>query len=215
MNPLQQAQVLKPWSDSFEILVTELIVSATSSVGNLVPAMRNLALDSQEDDITALVRELLTGRLDLLGWHVADHSREGWSARGNPGKPDLVLRRGSTSLSAVEAVVCRDAIREDNLRTHFHKLFGYSSCSVNFLLTYTFRDVSETVRRLRCVAESNPPDGFKCVDVVDLPKMGSGPCGFYAMYSNDMGFVRVVFLVVDLKQEDRRRVAESAVVKPV
>ena len=215
MDPLQQAQVLRPWSDPFEILVTDLVVSAASSVENLVPAMRNLALDSQEDDITALVRELLTGQLELLGWYVADHSREGWSARGNSGKPDLVLRRGSTSLSAVEAVVCRDAIREDNLRSHFHKLLGYSSCSVNFLLTYTFRDVSETERRLRFVAENNPPDGFECVDVVDLPKIGSGPSGFYAMYSNGVGSVRVVFLVLDLKQEDRRRAAASAIVKPV
>ena len=213
MAPLQQAQVLKPWNHSFEVLVTDLIVSATSSVGNLVPAMRNLALDSREDDITALVRELLTGHLELLGWHVADHSREGWSARGNPGKPDLVLRRGSTTLSAVEAVVCRDAIREDGLRTHFHKLFGYSSCSVNFLLAYTFRDVSETTRRLRCVAERNPPDGFDCVEIVDIPSLGSGPGGFYAMYSSDLGSARVVFLVLDLRQDDRRRAAASAVTR--
>ena len=214
MDPLQQAQVLRPWSDPFAKLVTDLIVSATSSVENLVPAMRNLALDSYEDDITALVRELLTGQLELLDWHVADHSREGWSARGNPGKPDLVLRRGSTTLSAVEAVVCRDAIREDNLRAHFHKLFGYSSCSVNFLLTYTFRDVSETVRRLRLVAESNPPEGFKCVDVVDLATSGSAPRGFYAIYSNGMGPIRVVFLILDLNQGDRRTAAASAVVGP-
>ena len=210
MDPLQQAQVLKPWNDSFEALVTDLIVSAISSIGNLVPAMRNLALDSREDDITALVRELLTGHLRLLGWHVSDHSREGWSARGNPGKPDLVLRRESTTLSAVEAVVCRDAIREDNLRTHFHKLFGYSSCSVNFLLTYTFRDVSETMRRLRGVAMSSPPTGFNCVDVADLPKIGSGPPGFCAMYSNGIESVRVVFLVLDLRQESRRMAAADA-----
>ena len=133
MDPIQQAQVLRLWDPPFEGLVTNFIVSATSSVGNLVPAMKNLKLDSREDDITALVRELLTGHLTLLGWHVADHSHEGWSARGNPGKPDLVLRSGSTTLSVVEAVVCRDAIRDDDLRTHFHKLFGYSSCSICFL----------------------------------------------------------------------------------
>ena len=74
--------------------------------------------------------------------------------------------------------MCRDAIREENLRSHFHKLLGYSSCSVNFLLTYTFRDVSETERRLRFVAENNPPDGFECVDVVDLPKLVLGLAGF-------------------------------------
>ena len=215
MDPVQQAQVLKLWDHPFEMLVTDLMVSATSSVGNLVPAMRNLVLDSREDDITALVRELLTGHLELLGWHVADHSHEGWSARGNPGKPDLVLRSGSTTLSVVEAVVCRDAIREDDLRTHFHKLFGYSSCSVNFLLTYTFRDVTETVRRLRCIAENSPPDGFECVDVVDVPNVGSEPRTFYAMYSNGTGSVRVVFLVLDLKQDDRRSAAAGAVVRSV
>ena len=214
MDPIQQAQVLKLWDPPFEGLVTDLMVSATSSVGNLVPAMKNLKLDSREDDITALVRELLTSHLTLLGWHVADHSHEGWSARGNPGKPDLVLRNGSTTLSVVEAVVCRDAIRDDDLRTHFHKLFGYSSCSICFLLTYTFRDVVETERRLRYIAKNSPPQGFNCVDVVDVRNMGSEPRRFYGIYSNDMGSVRVVFLVLDLKQDDRRTAARNAVARP-
>lgn len=214
MDPIQQARVLKLWDPHFEELVTDIIVSATSSVGNLVPAMRNLKLDSREDDITALVRELLTGHLGLLGWHAADHSHQGWSARGNPGKPDIVIRHGSTTLSVVEAVVCRDAIRDDDLRTHFHKLFGYSSCSICFLLAYTFRDVVETERRLRSLAEKSPPQGFNCVDVVDVSSVGSAPRRFHGIYSNDMGSVKVVFLVLDLKQDDRRKAARNAVARP-
>ena len=211
MDPLQQAQVLKLWDPAFEGLVTDIIVSAATSVENLVPAMRNLILDLREDDITALIRELLTGHLEVLGWQVADHSREGWSSRGNSGEPDLVLRSGSTTLSVVEAVVCKDAIRDDNLRAHFHKVFGYSSCSINFLLTYTFRDALETMRRLRNIAESCPPDGFQCKDIVDAASVESAPRRFHAIYSSGARSVRMVFLVVDLKQDDRKRAAKSAI----
>ena len=213
MAPLQQAQVLKPWKEPFEELMREFVVAATESVGNLVPAMRNLNLDSQEDDITAVVRELLGGHLQFLKWHVSDHSREGFSSKGNSGKPDLVVRSGTSALSVIEALVCRDAIRDSELRKHFLKLFGYSASSICFLVTYTFRNVSETMARIREIAKNDIPDGYDCVEKADISHTSSQLRGFYARYSSESTSVKVVFLVLDMVQSDKRKAARQSSVK--
>ena len=213
MTPLQQAQVLKPWKEPFEELMREFVEAATESVGNLIPAMRNLNPDSQEDDITAVVKELLGGHLHFLKWHVSDHSREGFSSKGNSGKPDLVVRSGTSTLSVIEALVCRDAIRNTDLRKHFLKLFGYSAGTICFLVTYTFKNMSETMARIRQIAKNDVPDGYDCVEMADISRTGSHLQVFYARYSSEEKSVKVVFLVLDMVQSDRRNAARQSSVK--
>lgn len=213
MAPMQQAQVLKPWDESFEELMLDFVVSATMSVGNLVPAMKSLKLDSQEDDVTAVVRELLGSHLRFLNWHVSDHSREGFSAKGNTGEPDLVVRSDTSTLSVIEALVCRDAIRGAELRKHFLKLFGYWNSTICFLVTYTFRSVSETMARIRQMAKNDLPDGYDCMEMADISLTGAQLRGFYARYSNKDTSVKVVFLVLDMVRSDRRLAARQSDVK--
>ena len=213
MAPMQQAQVLKPWNEPFEELMLDYVVAATTSVGNLVPVMKNLKLDSQEDDITAIVREFLGGQLKFLEWHVSDHSREGFSAKGNSGKPDLVIRSGTSTLSVIEALVCRDAIRSAELRKHFLKLFGYSTSNICFLVTYTFKNVSDTITRIRQIARNDVPDGYDCVEMADISLTDSQLRGFYARYSSNGTSVKVVFLVLDMVQSEKRSTARQSGVK--
>ena len=215
MAPLQQAQVLKPWNEAFEALMFDFVVAATTSVGNLVPAMKNLKLDSKEDDITAIVRELLGGYLQFLDWHVSDHSREGFSAKGNSGEPDLVVRSGTSTLSVIEALVCRDAIRDADLRQHFLKLFGYSTSNICFLVTYTFRNVSDTMARIQQIAKNNVPNGYNCVEMGDISITGSQLRGFYARYSSSGTSVKVVFLVLDMIQSEKMTAARQSGVRTV
>ena len=215
MAPLQQAQVLKPWNEAFEALMFDFVVAATTSVGNLVPAMKNLKLDSKEDDITAIVRELLGGYLQFLDWHVSDHSREGFSAKGNSGEPDLVVRSGTSTLSVIEALVCRDAIRDAELRQHFLKLFGYSTSNICFLVTYTFRNVSDTMARIQQIAKNNVPNGYNCVEMGDISITGSQLRGFYARYSSSGTSVKVVFLVLDMIQSEKMTAARQSGVRTV
>ena len=210
VGPTQQARVLRPGTDALDVLLTDYIRGASTSVVSLVPAMKAVRLDTKEDDITALVRELLIGQLEFIGWTVSDHSREGFSSKGNSGKPDLLVRSGSTTLTVIEAVVCRDAIRHEDLRRHFQKLFGYTESGICFLLAYSYRAVSDVCDRLRSIAEGEAPTGFRCLEVTDLSRTGSQTRGFFARYSSQERPLKVVFLVLDLAQGSRRAAAAVA-----
>ena len=55
----------------------EQVREASASFTALVPIMKAVELHSSEDNLAALVRELLRARLHHLGWSVPDHSKGG------------------------------------------------------------------------------------------------------------------------------------------
>ena len=99
MNPEQQADVLMAQAGHFSVFVTDQVRSAAASVTSLVPMMRNMVIDTVEDDVSALIRELLTHSLQFLDWTVSDQSKGGHTAKENPGERDLILKKGSTTLA--------------------------------------------------------------------------------------------------------------------
>jgi hypothetical protein len=212
MNPSEQASV---YDRGFDELVVDLVRSAASSVVALVPMMKGVQFDAVEDDITALIQHLLAPRVESLGWSVPDQSRGGFSAHGNPGERDLVLRRGVTDLAVIEAVICarplsQDAMRAD-LESHFQKLFGYSTCRLFFHLTYAYSsDLSELFMFLESMAEMSIPSGFLFKSLEQIPRVDARPLGITALYESQLGEVRVVFLILDLGQKLQRDAAASA-----
>ena len=211
MDHVRQAAVLQSPPESFDEFVIDHVRAAAASVTSLVPMMRGIDIDSSEDDLSALIRELLTARFLYLGWSVPDQSKGGYSALGNPGERDLLLQKGSTILAAIEAVVCRPPVSNQNLTKHFKKLLGYANCSLFFHLTYAYVEKPASVLDyLRQTAESDAPAGFRYLSRDEIPHTDSRPVGFVARYAAEFGEVKVVFLVLDMSQDRQKGAAKAA-----
>ena len=174
MDPIRQAGVFQPQPDPFEGLVISYVRSAAASVVSLVPMMKNITIHSCEDDLTALVREVLRPHFQFLGWSLADQSKGGFTAKENPGERDVLLQKNSTTLAVIEAVVCHRPVTHEwtrlGLTSHFQKLLAYSTCSLFFHLTYAYIDsLAEIMDHLRRVAKEEAPSGFTFVCQEDIP----------------------------------------------
>jgi len=217
MDSMQQADVLKSPPDSFDILVIEAVREATASAVSLAPMMKKkgIVIDSNEDNFSGFIRELLTPRFSLLGWSCTDQPRGGYSAKGNSGERDLIIQRDSYLLAAIEAVVCNNPVHwkstESKLTSHFQKLLGYATCRLFFHLTYSYiENPASILPTLKESAKNDAPDGFGFMDISDIPLTDSRPTGFFARYKAEFGEVKVVFLVLNLGQHHQKRAAETA-----
>ena len=212
MDPSQQAEVLIPGSDSFSMFVTNHVRGAAASVTSLVPMMKGVVIDSVEDDLSSLIRELLTLSLQFLGWSVLDQSRGGYTAKGNPGERDLLLKKGSTTLAVIEAVVCKNSIPVQKLTSHFQRLLAYSECDLFFYVTYAYvKNASRVEDQLRKIARDEAPESFRFDHFDDIPHTDSRPIGFAAHYKTERGAVKMVFLVLDMVQCAQRAAADATV----
>ena len=207
MDHVGQARVLE-LSGSVDKFVIDHVRSAATSLIELVPMMRGVKIDSCEDDLNALIRELLTQRVQFLGWSVADQSKGGFTASGNAGERDLIIKRRSATVSVVEAMICgrgRGGCRR-NLRRHFHRLLAYSTCDMYFLIAYSYVDrPSEVLQTMREVAREDSPQGVSHRRIVGIVRADSGPPGFIAYYGGEWNEIKVVFLALDMRQEAQRR----------
>ena len=116
MDHIRQAEVLQPPPEPFDTFVIDHVRSAAASVTSLVPMMKGVNFDSCEDDLTALIGELLVARFQFLGWSVPGQSKGGFTAKGNPGERDLAATKDSTTLAVIEAVVCGNPLPNRTLR---------------------------------------------------------------------------------------------------
>ena len=215
MNPADQARALRREADPFEALLVDYVRAAADAAVSLVPMMENIRMDACEDDLNALIQKLLAARIQFLGWSVSDQSKGGYSAKGNPGERDLIIKWGSSVLAPIEAVICdrpltQDAMKAD-LESHFQKLLGYGNSRIFFHLTYAYiEDKVELVRFLEAVSETASPPGFNFLGKDLIPHEDSRPPGFAARYSADFGEIKVIFLILDLGQQRQRQAAKTA-----
>jgi hypothetical protein len=211
MDHMRQAVVLQPPPEPFDAFVISHVRAAAASVTSLVPMMKVVDFTSSEDDLSALVRELLRSRLQFLNWSVPDQSKGGFTAKGNAGERDLLLQKDSTTLAAIEAVVCRTSVSQTNLTYHFKKMLAYDHCRLFFHLTYSFLESpSGILEHLRNTAKNDAPKGFDYLGQEDIPFTDSRPVGIIARYAMDQGEVKVVFLILDIRQQLQRDTAKTA-----
>lgn len=215
MNPADQARALQRKADSFEALLVDCVRAAGDAVVSLVPMMKGVQIDAIEDDLNAIIQQLLAARIQFLGWSVGDQSKGGFSAKGNAGERDLLITWGSSVLALIEAVICdrqltQDAMKAD-LESHFQKLLGYGNPRVFFHITYSYiEDNVGLIRFLEAVAEKASPPGFSFLSREEISHEDSRPPGFVARYSADFGEVKVIFLVLNLGQQRQRHAAKTA-----
>jgi hypothetical protein len=215
MNPSDQARVLQQQADPFEGLLVDYVRAAADAVVSLVPMMKGVQIDAIEDDLSAFIQQLLSARVQFLGWSVGDQSKGGYSAKGNAGERDLLITWGGSVLALIEAVICDQPLTHDamqaDLESHFQKLLGYGNPRVFFHLTYAYiEDKAGLMRFLETSAETASPPGFTFVGREPIPHEDSRPPGFVARYAADFGEVKVVFLVLNMGQQRQRNAAQVA-----
>ncbi len=140
--------------------------------------MAQLMTVGSEDNLTALICKLLETRLHILGWSILDRSKGGFTAKGNAGERDIVLKRDSAELAVIEGVVSKGMNRPD-LTRHFQKLLAYSSCTLFFHLTYAYNNrIADLLAHLKDVSETQAPVSFQYIRQEEIPCADSRPAGF-------------------------------------
>ena len=213
LDPIQQANVLRSPPDGFFSFVTDQVRYAAASLTGLVPMMRSISLEGREDDLNALIGQLLASRIHFLNWVVPDQTLGGFTAAGNPGERDLVLRRDSAELAVIEAVICERSIDYGDLSRHFKKLSAYGDCRLFYHLTYSYHDdrSADLLEKLKQIASKEAPARFVYREVQMLTSEDSRPAGFVARYAIDNDEARVVFLVLQMGQHTLREAAKALV----
>lgn len=213
MDHERQAQVLSSEPEPFDGVMIDCIRSSAESVVWLAPVIRSGAGGPGEDDLTAVIGRVLAAHVLFMGWTLGP-SPGGVTARGNPGRRDLVLQKGSTTLAVVEAVLCNRPVTQEwsraELTSHFQKLLAYSTCRLFFHLSYaTIEGPASIIEHLRQAAK-DPPAGFDYIDCKNIEQTDSRPTGLVARYRGEFGDVKVVFLVLDFGQHIQRNAAKLA-----
>jgi hypothetical protein len=212
MDHVRQAEAFRAPPNAFLSFVLDQVRFAAASLTLLVPMMKAVVLDSCEDDLNALIGQLLASRVHFLNWAVPDQSRGGFTAAGNPGERDLVLKRDTADLAVIEAVICEQSIAYENLKRHFQKLFAYGSCRLFFHLTYAYLGdrTSELEMALQRIAAQEAPAPFVYRDLQNILSDDSRPGGFVARYAVGDDEAKVVFLILDMGQPAQRQAAKAA-----
>jgi len=212
VDPGIQARVAE--RETVEGHLTAEIRSAAASLTSLVPHLHEVHLN--EDDITAVLLRILEPRARLFDWSLPDQSNGGYSARGNAGERDLIIRKDGYVISVLEAMICEGnpstETQQKNLTSHFQKLFGYDQCRVFFHVVYSyFATPRSIVDQMKTIAQSEAPSGFIYDNTVDIPHEDSRPTGFVATFRTEQsGDVKVICLVLDMKQQVQREAAALA-----
>jgi hypothetical protein len=215
LDAVDQARALSPADATIGDFLLRHLREASAGVTQLMPMMRNLGLDSSEDDVTAVLQGILNARLRFVSWALGDQSKGGWTAEENPGERDLVVKRDTAILSVIEAIMVRNptshqAVRDD-LTLHFKKLFAYENCKVYFHVSYVMIPNPGTVlQHLNDAARLTAPAGIEFVKIEPFATEDSGPRGLTAVYASEIGERRVHFLVLDLHQGIQKNAAKEA-----
>lgn len=212
----QQAQALSPGTHGLVMFVLDPISCAAASLIELISSIRESAVvDRFEDDLNAIMRELIAGRIGLLGWSISDQSKGGQTVKGNPGSRDLVIRKDGTVIAVIEALICKfpigRAFTRGDLTSHFHRLLAYGSCAIFVHLTYSYVDNPATVlAHLETSAEKDAPSGYLFRTLYSIETSDTRPPGFIAEYNCGVGVVHVAFLLIDMRRASQQSAARAA-----
>ena len=210
MDHVRQAEAFGAPPDASFSFVLDQVRFAAASLTSLVPMM-GTERAPREDDLNSAIRELLGSRVHFLNWTVPDQSLGGYTAAGNPGERDLVLKRDSAEVAVIEAVICEQSITHENLKFHFKKLFAYGQCRLFFHLTYAYLEgrKPDLMQALQQIAQNEAPQPFVYRNIQNISATDSRPAGFIARYALEGDEAKVVFLVLDMGQNAQRQVAKT------
>lgn len=207
LGHVEQAEVLQS-RGQLDLYLLDEIRGACASLVALAPMMRGLGLVRFEDDISAVLKQILRSRLLLQKWVVEDQPRGGYSGSGGVGERDIVVSNGTATLAVIETVVT-DFVNKGNLTSHFNKLLGYDTCRFFFHITYARRSNCAAILAHLRAACTTPSSGINYINSSNLGDFDSMPVGFKAHYEIDSRHIVVVFLALEIGQHIQRATAAS------
>lgn len=207
LGHVEQAEVLQS-QGRMDLYLLEQVREACAGLVAIAPMMRDLGV-AREDDISAVLKQILRSSLRFPQWTVEDQSRGGYSGSGGVGERDIVISKGSVTLAILEALVV-DSVETVNLTAHFRKLLGYDTCLYFFHVTYARgANCARILEHLRQACQT-PPIGFTYSQSENLTDLDSMPRGFQVYYKADSRDVVVSFLVLDIGQATQRGAARKS-----
>ena len=215
MDPQEQAAIVVEDAEPFVSFIVRQVRSAAESVISALAAMKVTLPRYYEDDLTGLMRMPLSASVRFLQWDIAEQAPGGYSPLGNPGKRDLTVQNNGWILAVIEAVLCRDPVTyqsvQENLASHFRRLLGYFPGALFFHVAYSYVDDPSTVLGyLKQAAVNEVPAGYAYRGIIrEIEVTDSRPGGFIAEYDGPQVPLKVVFLVLDMRQFAQREAAKS------
>jgi hypothetical protein len=94
MDHMRQAQVLSPDPEPFDSWMIDCIRSSAGSVISLAPVVKSASSGPREDDLTAVIGEVLAAHILFLGWTLGP-SPGGVTAKVNQGRMTLCFRKAA------------------------------------------------------------------------------------------------------------------------
>jgi len=205
LDPEEQAELTHSGEKVFEMMVTKAVRNALAAVAYLAPFLKLKDDAYQEDDINAILKEILTAGFSRpYHWSVDGQSQGGYTNGNGRGERDLVIRKENSELAVIEALKF-DTSGTRGSEWHFKKLPAYSSCKLFFHITYyNANRITERLQDLERIAQK-PPQGITFIQSEAIEHSGTMPPGLMATYSDSGGGqVTVVFLILDLYQARQR-----------
>ncbi len=197
-------------------IVLKISPTVTPSAGN--PA--------EEDRYTDLFKSHMDAAiLDTLGWTTHSQSRAGFTQKetgehGGIGERDLVIQsQEGNELMIGEALILKGA-HSSNINVHTQKIFGYdiTSCNFHLIINWGFANNPDKVwTAYKKIVNSRRSGVFPIIDsgeTEDLfPNVSTqGLRTFYTLHKTEQGenCATVVHVYVDLRNEDKRTMAEES-----
>ncbi|GGA01291.1 hypothetical protein GCM10019071_34750 [Sphingobium fuliginis] len=206
-----KAAVLREGPEALPALVIDYVDNALAGVSNLAPLLKRGTLRDDEDDITAILKQLLNGALHFLGFSTPDQCKGGYTPNGNYGERDLIIVDGNTELAIMEAVIADGSVPKEELVKHFRKMLGYGDCPLYVHLTYAWlNDTTRLIKVLQSIATDEAPSDHAFEGMEVRTRAGNEPDGFTVRYRVRGQVIQVVFRVLDLGQERLRHAAASS-----
>ena len=214
LQPSQVGDILGPADCGVEgYLVREVsrAVATLQQMSAMLRGRKNVKEEARlEDDLNSAVRKVLEARLAVPKWDVADQSRGGRTANGNPGERDAVIRASGQEISIYEALVCTNLDRT-KIKQHFDKLLSYGICEIYFLVIYSYaKTLKPILEYVKQMLEHETPPSLTYRDCKWLRPSDYETSGYIATYSVDHREVSVVFLIADLKTEEQQVAGAAA-----
>lgn len=203
LNFTQVGEILGPTRQGLRGYLIKEVSNAVASLQRMAAMLRGRK-DPEDDarlenDLNSAVREVLNASLAIVRWNVSDQSLGGYTAKGNPGERDLIIRSGGSEIAIYEALVCGSLDRK-NIKKHLTKLPAYGNCDLYFHVIYSYvEEMKPLLEYVRTIHEHEIPSPLVFIRCDELIAADRGISGYVATYGIDHREVAIVFMIADLK----------------
>ncbi|RMA64304.1 hypothetical protein [Ulvibacter antarcticus] len=137
-NSMSSVKPLKHSDDFGKQMTNELITASKRFLTNI----KSLKPNANEDDYSAIIKEILENKLSTFHYHIKDQSKGGSSATGkNPGERDLIICDDTGEISVIEAFKLTS---KTVVQTHITKIFNYTHMrNIFFILAYDLKPTQQ------------------------------------------------------------------------